>query len=81
MTLAYNMDDKKIGCVLLQAAMGTTLSGSEVSRYFNPEGWELSPTKLKVYTIDTQEEFDLVVAITNRNHPKTAPPVYEKKDT
>lgn len=60
------MAHKKVGCVLLQEICGGDLSGGEISRHFHPESWELSSTKLKVYTINNQEEFDKVVEITNK---------------
>ncbi len=66
--IAYNMAEKKVGCVLLQGMCGGDLSGGEVSRYFGSDTWELSPTKLKVFTINNQEEFDKVVEITNNAH-------------
>lgn len=65
--IAYNMAEKKIGCVLTQAAMGATISGGQVSFHFSPEFWELNPTKCSLYSINSQEEFDLMVNITKEN--------------
>lgn len=63
------MEEKKVGCVLLQGICGGDLSGSQVSQFFNNEAWELSPSKLKLYTLKSQKEFDHVVKITNEAHP------------
>jgi len=64
LTVAYNKEDKKIGCVLLQPAMGATLPSGVVSSLFDTDSWELSPVKLKLYTLHNQEQFDLMVKIT-----------------
>lgn len=66
--ISYNMEEKNVGCVLLQQICGGDLNGSQISQYFDSGTWELSPTKLKVYTINNQEEFDKVVEITNKAH-------------
>lgn len=70
LTISYNMEDKKVGCVLLQGITGGELSGGDISRHFHSNAWELSPKKLKLFTINNQEEFDKVVEITNKAHKK-----------
>lgn len=67
-SVAYNMKDKKIGCVLTQAALGATLSGGALSFHFDAKYWELNPTKCKLYKIGTQKEFDFMVQITEDSH-------------
>lgn len=67
-TVVYNMKDKKIGCVLLQAAMGSTLPSGQVSRLFDTSLWELDPSKCKLYIINSQIEFDFMVRITHEAH-------------
>lgn len=64
LTVAYNMEDKKIGCPLWQAALGATFSGDDVSLFFETHLWELSPDKLQLFEIRNQQEFDIMVKIT-----------------
>jgi len=66
MIIAYNMEEKKIGCALIQPMLGATITGGDVSFYFDTDRWELSPSKCKVYTIRNQEQFDSVVKLTNK---------------
>lgn len=66
--VAYNMREKKIGCVLAQAALGATLSGRQVSFHFDEKYWELNPTKCQLYTVNSQLEFDFMIRITKENH-------------
>ncbi len=66
--VAYNMSAKKIGCVLAQAALGASISGGQVSFYFDPMYWELNPTNCKLYTINSQTEFDFMIRVTKENH-------------
>ena len=69
-TIAYNMAEKKIGCVLLQTLLGSTFPPGNVSALFDADEWELSPSKCKLYTIKNQQEFDLMVKITHENNKK-----------
>lgn len=69
-TIVYNMRDKKVGCVLLQAAMGSTFPPGQISALFDTSEWELNPSKCKLYTIKSQEEFDLMVELTHEAHEK-----------
>lgn len=70
--IAYNMPDKKIGCALLQPLLGGTLSGGDLSVHFETDQWEMSPEKCKLFTINTEEEFQKVKEITSfYNKPKT----------
>lgn len=64
LTIAYNMKDKKIGCVLLQPAMGATLPSRVITNIFDTDCWELSSSKLKLYNIRSQQEFDFMVELT-----------------
>lgn len=66
--IAYNMEEKKVGCVLLQQICGGDLTGGDVSRYFESDTWELSPKKLKLYRINNKDEFDAIVKLTNDAH-------------
>lgn len=63
-SIAYNMQDKKIGCPLMQAALGATISGGDVTLIFETSEWELSPQNLALFEIRSQEEFDLMIEIT-----------------
>jgi len=69
-TIAYNMEDKKVGCVLLQPILGSSIESGVVPANFDTESWDLSPTKLKLYVLNSQEEFDKVVAITKNARKK-----------
>jgi len=64
-TIAYNKTDMKVGCVLLQAALGAKLPTETISRYFDGHRWELDPSKCKLFTLYNQEEFDRVIKLTN----------------
>ncbi len=69
-TVAYNMRDKKIGCVLLQTLMGSTFPPGKVSSLFDASEWELSLDKCGLFTIKSQVEFDFMVRITHEAHEK-----------
>lgn len=66
LTIAYNMAEKKVGCVLLQPALGATFG--LVSSLFDSKTWDLSPSKLKVYTVKSKEEMNQIIAITHKAH-------------
>jgi len=66
-TIAYNMADKKIACVLIQAAMAATIPASWVSATFSPDIWELNPSKCRLYTINSEQELDLMIRLTKEN--------------
>lgn len=68
LTIAYNMADKKVGCVLLQPIMGASFPGSMVAAHFDSHTWELSPNKLDVYTVNTPEELQRIVSLTHQAH-------------
>lgn len=70
-TVVYNMRDKKIGCVLLQAAMGSTYPPGEVSRNFDTNLWELNPSKCGLFNINSQVELDFMIRITHEAHEKS----------
>lgn len=61
MLLAYDMKQKKVGCVLLQA----TLGGSSVAaQMFDTEDWLLAPTPdLKLYDLP-DDRLEEVIKIT-----------------
>jgi hypothetical protein len=63
-TLAYNMQDKKIGCVLIQSVMGATIPNSWVSFNFSTEYWELNAGKCQLYTCRSKEELQAVISVT-----------------
>lgn len=65
LTIAYNMEGRKVGCALIQPSLGATFSGGDVSLYFNTDRWELNPGDCKLYTVNSQAEFDKIVSITN----------------
>lgn len=64
LSVAYNIREKKVGCVIAQAALGATLSGGQVSLYFDDRYWELNPTKCQLYIINSQTEFDFMIQTT-----------------
>lgn len=66
LTIAYNMEEKKVGCVLLQPALGTSFKAT--AQLFDAEMWDLSPTKLKVYTVKNKEEMNRIIQITYQHH-------------
>jgi len=65
MTIAYNMADKKVGCVLAQAVCGATLSGGQVTEHFDGNRWELNPANCKLYTLFSRAEFDRALNLTH----------------
>lgn len=66
LTIAYNMEEKKVGCALLQPALGASFTG--VSRYFDCDTWDLSPSKLKLYTVKNKEEMNKIISLTHNAH-------------
>lgn len=68
--VAYNMKDKKVGCALIQAALGSTLSGADLGLYFDAILWELDPLKCELFTVNSQVEFDFMVRITREANIK-----------
>lgn len=65
-TIAYNYEEGKVGCVLLQPAMGTTFT--QTTRYFDPSDWELSPSKLKIYTVRDERTWNSILSYTRIKH-------------
>lgn len=63
-TVAYNMRDKMVGCVLVQAGMGATIPTSELSFHFDDKYWEMNPSKCKLYEVRSQTEFDFMITVT-----------------
>lgn len=57
------MTQKRFGCVLLQAAYGSTIDNFELQKTLN--SWLLAPTAdLKLYNVKDQEELDRVIKLT-----------------
>lgn len=67
-TIAYNMKDKKVGCVLLQPLLGATCPTGIISAFFDNSVWDLSPKNMSLYTIRSKEEFNKVVEVTHRDN-------------
>ena len=65
-TIAYNIEEKKVGCVLLQTIMGATFPSGEVVCHFDTESWELNPSKCKLYNVRWKEEFDFLKKATEQ---------------
>ena len=65
LTIAYNISERKVGCVLVQTLMGSTFIPGDVSLYFETSRWELSVSKCKLFVIRTQEEFNQVIKVTH----------------
>lgn len=66
--IAYNIKEKKVGCPLVQPALGATLSGGQVGFYFDTIYWELNPTECQLYTVNSQIEFDFMIRVTKDNY-------------
>ena len=63
--LAYDVQQKRPGCVLLAAAMG---ADSSAANAFPVELWLLAPTDgLRVYGV-TEQQLSLIVATTINHH-------------
>jgi hypothetical protein len=63
--IAYDCDLRKVGCVLLQAALGGTVPNDLFHRYFSPESWLLAPTpNLKCYPV-TEAQLSILAAKTD----------------
>lgn len=65
LTIAYNIEDKKVGCVLMQSMLGASFPSNKVGLYFKTEVWDLSPQKLKLYVLSDEDQFNRLVKITN----------------
>lgn len=65
LTIAYNIEDKKVGCVLMQSILGASFPSNAVGLYFKTEVWDLSPAKLKLYTITDEHQFNKLITITH----------------
>lgn len=66
--VAYNMKEKKVGCALIQAALGSTFSGGDVTFYFDTLYWEMNPSKCQLYQVRSQTEFDLMLRLTKEEY-------------
>lgn len=61
--IAYDLTLRRPGCVLLQAALGATVSGFDLARM---SGWLLAPTDdLKLYSVD-DEQLEQLILTTNQ---------------
>lgn len=66
--IAYDISEMKPGCVIIQAAMGCD---PDVSHEFHTDHWLVSPsTGMKVYPLESQEQLDKLVEMTNRKHSR-----------
>jgi hypothetical protein len=72
--VAYDMKQKKVGCVLIQSLFGGVvptggaLEGNPAS-HFDNKSWLLAPTPdTKLYEIATKEEFEALVRTTDAIH-------------
>jgi len=62
--IAYDMEEKKIGCALIQAGMGGTISTFDLQR-FGVENWLLAPTsKMELYKIRNEDELEIAIEVT-----------------
>lgn len=69
-SLLFDPEGKKVGCVLLQAALGYGDANWVVNRYFDSNAWEMDhPEKLKPIR-GTLEEWKAAARICNRHHEK-----------
>lgn len=62
MTIAYDTELLRPGCVLVQRALGATIPTEDLGRLDN---WLLSPTKAMQVLPITDEQFERLVKITN----------------
>lgn len=64
LTIAYDVELKQPGCVLIQALFSTSISNFEISKHFDSSDWLLAPTKgMRVYTI-TEDQLKQLALIT-----------------
>lgn len=51
-TIAFSTEQRRPGCVIVQAAMGATIANTELERWFPAETWLLAPTDdMQVYQV------------------------------
>lgn len=53
MTIAFNVEKRRPGCVNLQAVFGGTVP--EFSRHFDNKTWLLSPEGIKLYRVTREQ--------------------------
>ena len=63
-SIAFSLEKKQPGCVLLQVAMGATIPNSVLTKYFNPDDWLTNPTGLVVLPIESEEQLKSLSWIT-----------------
>jgi hypothetical protein len=62
--IVYDVDERRPGCVLLQAALGGTVPPSRFGELFDAADWLLAPTPgMKLYRV-TEEQLAYVAAKT-----------------
>ena len=62
-TILVDIEEKKVGCVILQAALG---GNRNIAMNIKTERWFLAPTKnMKVYTLKNKEEIQKFIDIFN----------------
>lgn len=65
-TIAYDCTLKRPGCVLLQVALGATLSNEELIANFDTEDWLLAPTSDMVVYPVTDDQLKKLSVITKQ---------------
>jgi hypothetical protein len=49
--IAYDVDRRKVGCVLIQAALGGDVPHELFYNYFGTDGWTVSAINCRIYPI------------------------------
>lgn len=63
MRIAFSVEKRRPGCVLLQAAMGGSVPSDQFHRLFPNETWLVSPTDdMQVYVV-TEEQLEKLSAM------------------
>ena len=61
MKIAFNIEEMRPGCALLQAAFGGEMG---IANRFPVETWDLNPTKLQLYEVNNAQLEELIIKST-----------------
>jgi len=70
--IAFNVVDRKVGCVLVQAAARSTVPSGLFNRLFPSETWDVGSEHLKVYLATREQLYKLATIARDAAKARTA---------
>lgn len=66
--IAYDVDHRKVGCILIQAVLGSTIPRDLFFHYFSADTWTVNASTCLVYPI-RQSQLGALATRTRSDHP------------